>query len=131
LSAAALDVAVGSRIRVRREALNISQASLANRLGLTFSQVQKYEKGSNRIGAGRLFLVAAFLRVPVAYIFEEQGEGALSATRAKSVALSVELEALQDAFLLIDVEARASVLALARSLAKSDAVEPESRTQFG
>ena len=57
-------------MRQRREALGISQGRLGRHLGLTFSQIQKYEKGSNRIGAGRLYQIAAFLGVAPGYFFE-------------------------------------------------------------
>ena len=60
---------VGQRMRRRREALGISQGRLGRHLGLTFSQVQKYEKGANRIGAGRLYQIADFLGVQPAYFF--------------------------------------------------------------
>ena len=60
----------GQRMRRRREALGISQGRLGRHLGLTFSQIQKYEKGTNRIGAGRLYQIAAFLGVPPSYFFE-------------------------------------------------------------
>ena len=61
---------VGLRMRKRREALGISQGRLGRHLGLTFSQIQKYEKGTNRIGAGRLYQIAAFLGVPPSHFFE-------------------------------------------------------------
>lgn len=116
-TAAELDVRVGHRIRERREALRVTQNRLARQLGVTFSQVQKYEKGSNRIGAGRLYLVAAFLGVPVTYFFDGLGEAAGPATTAPS---GSELVSLKEAFLSItDAETRSSVLALVRSLAAS------------
>src|SRR5918997_5525271 len=65
------DIAVGARIRVRRTLLGMSQERLADALGLTFQQVQKYERGANRIGAGRLFDLSRALDVPVGYFFEE------------------------------------------------------------
>jgi transcriptional regulator with XRE-family HTH domain len=65
----AIDVHVGSRVRMRRMLLGISQEKLGNLLGLTFQQVQKYEKGANRIGASRLFELAAILGVSVQYFF--------------------------------------------------------------
>lgn len=71
LEASEIDAHVGKRMRRRREYLGISQARLAHHLGLTFSQVQKYEKGANRVGAGRLYLVAEALEVPVHYFFED------------------------------------------------------------
>lgn len=119
-SAAELDVRVGARIRARREALRITQNRLAAQLGVTFSQVQKYEKGSNRIGAGRLYIVASYLGVPVEYFFEgaPTPQGATATGRAMSS--NGELAMLKDAFLSIsDPETRGSVLALVRSLAAS------------
>ena len=65
-----IDAHVGGRLRARRTELGLSQATLGQHLGLTFSQVQKYEKGSNRIGAGRLYHLAALLGVSVPYFFE-------------------------------------------------------------
>jgi len=65
-----IDVHVGSRVRTRRLALGISQEKLGTALGITFQQVQKYEKGTNRIGASRLQHVSGILQVPIAYFFE-------------------------------------------------------------
>ena len=65
-----IDKHVGSRVRMRRLMLDMSQQWLAEALGLTFQQVQKYEKGMNRIGAGRLRQISHFLQVPVAFFFE-------------------------------------------------------------
>jgi transcriptional regulator with XRE-family HTH domain len=65
-----VDKHVGSRVRMRRLMLGLSQGKLAEGLGLTFQQVQKYEKGMNRIGASRLQHVASILQVPVAFFFE-------------------------------------------------------------
>ena len=62
-----IDVHVGSRVRIRRLALGMSQEKLGNALGLTFQQVQKYEKGTNRIGASRLQHVSLILQVAIAY----------------------------------------------------------------
>ena len=64
------DVHVGARIRMRRMILGISQEKLGMALGVTFQQVQKYEKGATRVGAGRLLEIANFLGVPVGYFFE-------------------------------------------------------------
>jgi len=65
-----VDQQVGNRVRMRRLMLKLSQADLADRIGLTFQQVQKYEKGTNRIGAGRLQQIAQILQVPVTFFFE-------------------------------------------------------------
>jgi transcriptional regulator with XRE-family HTH domain len=64
------DVYVGSRVRMRRLMLKMSQTALGTALGLTFQQVQKYEKGTNRIGASRLQSVSHILRVPISFFFE-------------------------------------------------------------
>jgi transcriptional regulator with XRE-family HTH domain len=65
-----IDKHVGSRVRMRRMMLSMSQEKLGGALGLTFQQVQKYEKGTNRIGASRLQQIAHILQVPVAFFFE-------------------------------------------------------------
>src|SRR5205814_133386 len=65
-----IDKHVGSRVRMRRMMLSMSQEKLGNALGLTFQQVQKYEKGNNRIGASRLQQISNILQVPVAFYFE-------------------------------------------------------------
>lgn len=65
-----IDKHVGSRVRMRRMMLSMSQEKLGDALGLTFQQVQKYEKGTNRIGASRLQAIANILQVPVSFFFE-------------------------------------------------------------
>jgi transcriptional regulator with XRE-family HTH domain len=64
------DKHVGARVRMRRMMLGMSQEKLGDALSLTFQQVQKYEKGTNRIGASRLQQIAHFLQVPVSFFFE-------------------------------------------------------------
>lgn len=66
-----IDAHVGSRIAARRKLLQLSQKELADRLGITFQQVQKYEKGMNRIGAGRLFSIASILGVDINYFYDD------------------------------------------------------------
>ena len=70
-----IDVHVGSRIRLRRNVLGISQEKLGESLGITFQQIQKYEKGTNRVGASRLQAIASILSVPVAFFFEDAPAG--------------------------------------------------------
>ncbi|MEJ0073866.1 MAG: helix-turn-helix domain-containing protein [Alphaproteobacteria bacterium] len=65
-----IDKHVGSRVRMRRMMLSMSQEKLGDSLGLTFQQVQKYEKGTNRIGASRLQQISIILQVPVSFFFE-------------------------------------------------------------
>ena len=66
-----IDVHVGGRIRLRRMMSGLSQERLGEQMGLTFQQIQKYEKGANRVGASRLFQLAQVLKVPVSYFFDD------------------------------------------------------------
>jgi transcriptional regulator with XRE-family HTH domain len=70
-----VDVHVGARVRLRRMLLGMSQEKLGEHLGLTFQQIQKYEKGINRIGASRLFDLSRVLGVPVQFFYEELAVG--------------------------------------------------------
>jgi len=70
-----IDVHVGGRVRLRRMLLGMSQEKLGEHLGLTFQQIQKYEKGINRIGASRLFDLAQVLGVPVQFFYDELAVG--------------------------------------------------------
>jgi transcriptional regulator with XRE-family HTH domain len=78
------DKHVGSRVRMRRMMLGMSQEKLGDALGLTFQQVQKYEKGTNRIGASRLQHIAHILQVTVSFFFE--GAPSMTATRLEGMA---------------------------------------------
>jgi transcriptional regulator with XRE-family HTH domain len=80
----AVDVHVGSRVRLRRTLLGMSQEKLGEAIGLTFQQVQKYERGANRIGASRLFDLSRVLDVPVSFFFEDMPD----AVAARSPALA-------------------------------------------
>lgn len=71
-----VDVHVGGRVRLRRMMLGMSQDKLGEALGLTFQQVQKYEKGVNRIGASRVFEIARILDVPIQYFYDDFDGGA-------------------------------------------------------
>jgi transcriptional regulator with XRE-family HTH domain len=73
-----VDVHVGARMRQRRSLLGMSQTNLGTAVGLTFQQIQKYERGSNRIGSSRLFEFAKVLDVPVSYFFDEMPSNALA-----------------------------------------------------
>lgn len=130
-----VDVHVGGRIRVRRMLLGMSQEAIADKLGLTFQQVQKYEKGVNRIGASRLFQLAAVLGVPVQYFFQdmpltaESGQTMVEEHAAESAIMDFlrtnDGMELTKAFLRIsDVRSRRAILELVRSLGGHDADEP-------
>jgi transcriptional regulator with XRE-family HTH domain len=123
------DIYVGSRIRMRRNMIGLSQERLADRLGVTFQQVQKYEKGTNRVGASRLQAIATTLAVPISYFFQQEdgllsldGIDAPSDERALSNFLSTkEGVMLNQAFLKIkDTKVRRSVIALTKALANFD-----------
>lgn len=66
-----IDVHVGRRLKLRRTLINMSQERLGELLGVTFQQVQKYERGANRIGASRLYEIGRILGVPIAYFFDD------------------------------------------------------------
>ena len=70
-----IDVHVGGRVRLRRTLMGMSQERLGEALGLTFQQVQKYERGVNRIGASRLFDLARVLDVPIGFFFDDMPDG--------------------------------------------------------
>lgn len=69
-----IDVYVGARVKMRRTLLGMSQEKLGEAIGLTFQQVQKYERGLNRISASRLFDISKVLEVPISFFFEEMDE---------------------------------------------------------
>jgi len=125
------DVHVGSRIRLRRNMLGMSQEKLGESLGITFQQVQKYEKGTNRVGASRLQAIANILGVPPAFFFENlQGQETAgstgfaedaTATLAMDFCSSTEGINLNRAFVRIsDRKVRSRIIDLVRSLADSD-----------
>jgi transcriptional regulator with XRE-family HTH domain len=120
-----IDVTVGRNVRIWRMSKGLSQAQLANRLGVTFQQVQKYEIGANRIGTGRLVKVAAILRIPISALFE----GTTGTDPARSLLALVSDKRsfrLAHAFAAIkDNTCRESLANLVEKIA--DAVPPEKR----
>jgi len=138
-SANPIDIHVGARMRLRRTLLGLSQMALADSIGLTFQQVQKYERGANRIGASRLFDLARVLDVPVSFFFDDM----LDTVRAQSPVAVItgtapastdrvpdgtehlahrETLELVRHYYQIPARARAQVFALAKALARSEAV---------
>ncbi len=132
-----IDVSVGQRIRLRRQMLGMSQTTLADALGITFQQVQKYEKGTNRVGASRLQHISSFLNVPVAYFFEGAPAGAENAQAGNGQGMpeanlvttflgTPEGLALNRAFTKIsDPTVRKKIIALVKSVSVGDDSEPE------
>jgi len=116
------DVAIGARIRLRRREVGLTQTDLANALGLTFQQIQKYERGINRVAASRLSLLAAALDCPVAYLLGESGDGT-PAVAHEAVIWLAEPGALEllGAYTRIKApRSRRAVLAMVRAMAPSE-----------
>ncbi|MFD2234793.1 helix-turn-helix domain-containing protein [Phaeospirillum tilakii] len=88
-SANPIDIHVGARMRLRRTLLGLSQEKLGEAIGLTFQQVQKYERGANRIGCSRLFDLARALDVPVSFFFDDLPAEAAAASPAAVIAGTV------------------------------------------
>lgn len=80
----AVDIHVGARLRLRRTLLGISQEKLGEAVGLTFQQIQKYERGANRVGASRLYEFSRVLDVPVSFFFDDMNENT-RATRGRRI----------------------------------------------
>lgn len=128
-----IDVHVGSRIRLRRTMLGMSQEKLGESLGITFQQVQKYEKGTNRVGASRLQNIADILSVPAAFFFEDApGEGAVetdgmaeaATTYVVNFLSSSEGLQLNRSFVKIsDPKVRRRIIDLVKALASEDSAD--------
>ena len=126
-----VDKYVGSRVRMRRIMLGMSQEKLGEALGLTFQQVQKYEKGTNRVGASRLQQISEILQVPVSFLFEggpggiHNGVGFAEASSPAYVSeflASSEGLALTRAFTRItDAKLRRSIVDLVEQIASREA----------
>lgn len=119
-----IDAEVGRRIRLRRSLLGLSQSALADALGVTFQQVQKYEKGVNRVGASRLQAIAQFLGTPVSSFFDEAEAreggtpGLLHGKEITDFLSSAEGLSLNTSFVRIqDTEVRRKVVGLVKALA--------------
>lgn len=127
-----IDVFVGSRVRMRRLMIGLSQERLADGLGITFQQVQKYEKGTNRIGASRLQAIADILGVHPSFFFQEddkaQSRGAVAdiheSQEISSFVASKEGIALNKAFLKIaDPVLRKKIISLVAAMAHAPEME--------
>tara|TARA_B100000676_G_C18083445_1_gene853065 strand:+ start:2835 stop:3311 length:477 start_codon:yes stop_codon:yes gene_type:complete len=85
-----IDIHVGGRVRLRRTLLGMSQEKLAQALGLTFQQIQKYERGANRIGSSRLFKLSQILDVPVSFFFDDMTKETATGGGAQAPATAPE-----------------------------------------
>jgi transcriptional regulator with XRE-family HTH domain len=131
-----MDTHVGSRVRLRRMVIGMSQEKLGERMGLTFQQIQKYEKGTNRVGASRLYQLSQILDVPVQFFFEDAPLHVTGRTNVGGFAESKTEAYLLDflnsrdglelnrAFVKItDPKVRKRVVELVRALSEEPAIE--------
>ncbi len=129
-----VDIHVGSRVRLRRTLLGLSQEKLGEAIGLTFQQIQKYERGANRVGASRLFALSRVLDVPVGFFFEEMppeltgkgGKGIPGLAEAPQVEFSADplakretLELVRAYYRIKNAGVRKRLFDLAKSLANA------------
>lgn len=131
-----VDVHVGSRVRLRRTLLGMSQEKLGEAIGLTFQQVQKYERGANRIGSSRLFDLSRVLDVPVSFFFDDMpnevadrsprnaggmSEPAVESFDADPLAKRETLELVRAYYRISDPSVRKRLFDLAKALGNSAA----------
>ena len=123
------DVHVGRRVRMRRKMLAMSQTKLGDALGLTFQQVQKYENGTNRIGASRLEQISNILQVPVAFFFESPDASVPRRPHGRAVSIAQIDDFVSDsnglrligAFMRIDdADLRRKIVTLVQEIAGDD-----------
>lgn len=130
-----VDVHVGSRVRLRRTMLGMSQEKLGAAIGLTFQQVQKYERGTNRIGASRLFELSKVLDVPVSFFFDDMpveiaqtgggrphgfSESEAAVYEADTLAKRETLELVRAYYRIKSEKVRKRVFELTKALAKAE-----------
>jgi transcriptional regulator with XRE-family HTH domain len=132
-----VDVHVGARVRSRRMAVGLTQDTLAKAVGITFQQIQKYEKGANRVGASRLQAIARILEMPVSYFFAD-ASGQLSAKllEAQNMAAARKAPAPAETLKMIktfmgmrDQDARRHLLGLVEALARKSEGEQSQVSQ--
>jgi transcriptional regulator with XRE-family HTH domain len=129
-----IDKHVGSRVRMRRLMLGMSQEQLGEALGLTFQQVQKYEKGTNRVGASRIQEISEILQVPVSFLFEVSSTGISKAEGLAEVpfpdyvsdfvATSHGLTLIRAFTRITDPKLRRSIVDLVEQIASREAPDP-------
>jgi transcriptional regulator with XRE-family HTH domain len=121
---AALELAIGARMRTRRRQLGLSQSDLADKLGVSFQQVQKYERGANRVAASTLVAASVALGTTVAWLVGEEASGRDDDEDVfRALSRPGALEILQAFNAINDAPARMALLALVREMAASHAAE--------
>lgn len=127
-----VDIHVGGRVRLRRSALGLSQDQLGAAIGLSFQQVQKYERGANRIGASRLYEMSKVLQIPISYFFEnmdgmgvaEEGDGGY---QTDPVIKREVLELMRAYHQILDPKQRKKILKLVQGLAEDSQRESQDK----
>lgn len=118
-----IDIHVGARVKARRQQLGLSQEKLGETVGLSFQQIQKYEKGANRMGASRLYEISKILNVPVSFFFDDMPEEIERTRKTEPLddpMASREVRELVDAYFAIKNDAaRQKLFDLAKTIAKS------------
>lgn len=134
MSSNPVDVYVGTRLKVRRMELGLSQNKIGEMTGITFQQVQKYEKGLNRIGSSRLYEFAKILKVPVSYFFEQYEmtfgqNGVFSDNKlnfdTQDISEKEIITLIKNFSAIKDSNVRKSIITLAKTLSKKDDEEIE------
>ena len=124
-----VDIHVGTRVRLRRQVMKMSQEKLGDQLGVTFQQVQKYERGANRVGASRLWRMSQVLDVPVSFFFEGLNQAMPAGEFAEGDQLPVVYDFINStdgvslAMAVSQIKSKAvrrQILELARSLAAQE-----------
>jgi len=126
-----VDVHVGKRVRLRRTLLGLSQEKLGAALGLTFQQVQKYERGTNRIGSSRLFRLSQILDVPVSFFFDDMeqdvaapaggvAEGTRPTFESDQLSRRETLELVRAYYRIVDPTVRKRLFELVKAVANSE-----------
>lgn len=110
------DKRIGAAVRARRISLGMSQGDLSSHLGLTFQQVQKYEKGTNRIGSGRLEMIAGHLGVPVSHFFQDTHDSPLD-DAGRDLLTTRNGQRLCAAFKALPADAQSAFLQFAEKMA--------------
>lgn len=127
-----IDIHVGSRVRLRRTLLGMSQEKLGNALGLTFQQIQKYERGANRIGSSRLYKLSKIMDIPVSFFFDEVPEAILDnqsglsedgvGYEAEQLSKRETLELVRAYYKIMDPKVRKRVFELVKAVGNSNSI---------
>lgn len=138
MATTSVDEYVGLKLKIKRSALGITQNELGDMVGITFQQIQKYEKGANRIGAGRLYELATILNVPINYFFDGyKGKNIQNVLNDNKITYNSEqnyesnipdkeiITLIKFYSRIKDKKTRSSIVNLARSLSRSETVEEQ------